>query len=148
MPESRPTLSADTVSDVHRDKTGFPIHFRVLWHSLRAVLFRIRYHWSGSTFRLVAGEFRRFPLRIAAILSDPLLRLGPAIPDDPRQHGQMSLAEESKYKFACNSDIVRLSRAHKWMGPLDTQIAAKAYQEGFALAFRISDAGSEIRDKA
>jgi len=115
-------------------------------HWLRAGLLEVRRWWLGSRFRLVGDEFRRFPLRIAAMLNDPLLRFGPAIPSDPRRTDQMNLLEQSKLLFACNDDIGALQQAHKWTGPLDAQIAAKAYQAGAALAFRMQDSCSEKPD--
>jgi hypothetical protein len=50
----------------------------------------------------------------------------------------MSLREESTFLFASTDDIKSLSKEHSWMGPLDQQLAGKAYRAGAALAFRIS----------
>lgn len=99
----------------------------------------LRGHWRVSTLRIVVCEVYRFPRRILAILEDSYLRLGPALPSDPRQTGQMSLRQESTFLFGCTDDIKALSMEHPWMGPLDQQLAGKAYRAGAALAFRISD---------
>ena len=98
----------------------------------------LRGHWRVSTLRLVVCEVCRFPRRISAILKDSNLRLGPALPNDPRQTGQMSLRQESTFLFASTDYIKQLSKEYPWMGSLDQQLAGKAYQEGAALAFRIS----------
>lgn len=115
---------------------------------LCVVRFALRRFWHCSMFRLVGGELYRLPLRILAALRDQGLRTGPAIPNDPRQHGQMSLREESVFLFACSNDIKGLSREHPWMGPLDQQLAARAYQLGAIALGGMVDASRQKHDKA
>lgn len=106
----------------------------------------LRYKWEESLFRTVVGEFCKIYLRIAAILGDPMLKYGPAIPDDPRQDGQMPFHKECIYGLSCSEDIKQLSRKHVWIGPLDQQLAAEAHQLGAAWAFRILDSCRENDD--
>lgn len=114
--------------------------------SIRRLYIHLRGHWRRSALRLVVCEMCRFPRRISAILEDSNLRLGPALPNDPRQHGQMSLRQESTFLFASTDDIKALSKEHSWMGPLDQQLAGIAYRAGAALAFRISDSCKQSED--
>src|ERR1035437_9024675 len=74
------------------------------------------------------------PLKPLSEFAEPAL---PALPNDPRQTGQMSLRQESTFLFASTDDIIQLSKEHPWMGPLDQQLAGKAYRAGASLAFRI-----------
>jgi hypothetical protein len=96
----------------------------------------LHYEWGQSKFRTVVGEICNIYPRIAAILGDPFLKYGPAIPTDPRQHGQMNFQQASIYGSSCSEDIILLSRKHRWMGSLDQQLAAEAHQLGAAWAFR------------
>ena len=131
------SVIAERGSDGLSDKTGQSS--RIPSGLLVECYLALRGVWRCSTFRLVVCEIGKLPYRIAAILGDSYLRYGPAVPDDPRQNGQMSLRQESKFLFASTDDIKRLSLKHPWMGPLDQQLAGEAYRAGAALAFGISD---------
>jgi hypothetical protein len=107
----------------------------------------LRYKWGESLLRTVVGELCNICLRIAAILAEPILKYGPAIPDDPRQDGQMPFHQACIYGLSCSEDIRQLSRKHRWMGPLDQQLAAEAHQLGAAWALRTLDSCRESDDK-
>lgn len=139
------TMAADKERGAHSGRLNSPILDFAYW--LRAVHIALRRSWHGSMFRLVAGEIYRFPFRISANLKNQDLRFGPAIPSDPRQHGQMSLREESRYLFACSNDIKELSAKHPWMGPLDQELAAKAHQLGAIALLGILDSCKQSGDK-
>lgn len=95
--------------------------------------------WGDSTHRVVANEICRISHRISAIAKDSRLKCGPLIPDEPRNHGQMGFRNASIFGSSCSDDVVLLSREHPWMGFLDQQLAAEAYQRGAAWAFRTAD---------
>jgi hypothetical protein len=107
----------------------------------------LRHRWGESLSRTVVGELCKIYLRIAAILAEPDLKYGPAVPDDPRQSGQMPFHQACIYGLSCSEDIIRLSREHRWMGPLDQQLAAEAHQLGAAWAFRTLDSCRKNDDK-
>ena len=126
-------IAEGTGSYAHPDRSSSPTG----WLFVRRILGVVREWWAFSTHRVVVNELCKNPLRISAILRDSLLRYGPAIPTDPRQHGQMSFHEECIYELSCSDDVGRLFQKHPWMGYLDQQLAAEAHQLGAAWAFRI-----------
>lgn len=133
-------ISEDTEPDAGSDRSSPP----TVWNFAHRMLGEAREWWAFSTHRVVADEVRKSPLRISAILKDSLLKYGPAVPTDPRQHGQMSFREECVYGLSCTRDVEQLLQKHPWMGALDQQLAAEAYQLGAAWAFRICKEKDDI----
>jgi hypothetical protein len=137
------SVAVDAESDALSGKLSYPTE----WHLARRILGAVREWWVFSRHRVVVNEIRKILLRISAILKDSLLKYGPAVPSDPRQHGQMSFRQASIFGLSCSHDVGQLSRKYPWMGDLDQQLAAEAYQLGAAWAFRILDSCNKTDGK-
>jgi hypothetical protein len=86
----------------------------------------------------LAEEICKSALRIVLLIrkQSPYSRRALVVPPYPDELARLSLPQESEYLFACNEDIQRLSRAHRWVGILDQQMALEAHLMGAAWAIR------------
>jgi hypothetical protein len=98
--------------------------------TLRLFLSSLLRRYRVSTIRLVVNEIRCFPLRISAILDDPLLRYGYTFHVHQWDDGIGSLDEESKYSRVCISRIQELQASHRWAGPIDLNLALYMHRKG------------------
>ena len=83
-----------------------------------------------STLRIVALEICSFPLRIVAAIRTPYLRLGSTLFSANRDRSMGNFVEERKYQHACSASIRELQDNHRWVGPLDLEIAAQMHRQG------------------
>jgi hypothetical protein len=88
-----------------------------------------------STLRIVALEIRNFPLRIAAVINTPYLRMGNTLFSASRDRSMGNFVQESKYQRVCSASIQALRDNHPWAGPLDLEIAAQMHRQGALWAF-------------
>ena len=97
-----------------------------------------RHHLERSLVRIVVGEFRSFLRRMATILRTPDTQLGPKLPMTLWNHNPATLYPLSKFALGCSDYIRELRRELGWMGHLETQMAARAFQSGAQWAVRNS----------
>lgn len=83
-----------------------------------------------STLRLLVLEIRSFPLRILAIVRSSSLRYGSMILAANWDHGIGNIYLENRYSRSCIHHIRELQKDHRWLGPLDEEIAARMYRWG------------------
>jgi hypothetical protein len=83
-----------------------------------------------STLRIVALEIRAFPLRIAAALRTPSLRLGNTVFSPLWGRSMATQVEENKLLQSCIVDIQELQSRQRWIGPLDLEICAEMHRRG------------------
>jgi hypothetical protein len=104
---------------------------RAIWNNLRRLC-------RDSLVALLADEIYRSALRIVLLIrkQSPYSRRALVIPPYPDELVHLSLPQESEYLFACNKDISRLSREHRWAGHLDQQMALEAHLMGTAWGIR------------
>jgi hypothetical protein len=93
-------------------------------------LFSLLQRFRQSTLRLVVLEILYFPRRIAAVITDPWLRYGNTLYVPSRDRSIGNLAEENTHSRACIYRIQELERTHRWVGPLDLEIAAQMHRQG------------------
>ena len=84
----------------------------------------------STLIKLVVNEIRCFPLRIAAVLDDPLLRYGYTTHSYQWDDGIGNLDDESKYRHVCKSRIQELQASHPWAGPIDLNLALYMHRRG------------------
>lgn len=104
---------------------------RAIWNNLRRSC-------GDSLASLLAEEVCKLALRIALLMRKRSLHFRRAlvVPPYPDELVHLSLLQESEYLSACNEDIQRLSRAHRWAGHLGRQMALEAHSMGAAWAIR------------
>lgn len=95
-----------------------------------------------SLLRILVEETCKFPLRIAAAIRSASLRWGYSIPLYPADQCKGNAALSHSFVSACSANIRQLREgSHRWMGALDSEVAAEAFQAGAAWA--IDNIGSE-----
>jgi hypothetical protein len=127
------------VEAIHRS-IRMPKVERSKFPSLSAYLQAI---WLASSLRTVGREFCMFPLRIAALLSNPMLRQGSFPIDRPLDFGSSRTAflAECECQQHCMRHIQQLQAKYRWMGPLEMRMAYEAEFVGAMLGYR--SVGSE-----
>jgi hypothetical protein len=96
-------------------------------------LFRLAFPlrwWFGSTARLVADEFYRFPLRIAAVLLKQHLPRRVCTLPDFEDCTPPTFYEECTYLVESNVRTLKLLREYRWAGSLDQRIAIESFRLG------------------
>jgi hypothetical protein len=83
----------------------------------------------------VALETRSFPLRIAAAISIPYLHLENTLVSASLDRSMGNFAEKRKYQRVCSASIKELQGDHRWIGPLDLEIAAQMHRPVALWAF-------------
>jgi hypothetical protein len=111
----------------------------------RVRFFSVRHQWVYSSVRQVAIELCKCPLRIFAILRTPEMGFGPTIPPSQSGQRQPNLYPPSKFALACIEGIQELRHANPWMGNLELQMAAQAFQLGARWAQSTEGPDSEKR---
>ena len=106
----------------------------------QALFFFLRRWWGCSLLRIMLSECYRFPLRIAAILRTSELAYGPVIPLTLCDHSPARLYPPSSFLLACTSHIQQLQSEVRWVGYLEAQLLAQAFQQGARWA---ENSGSE-----
>ena len=90
----------------------------------------LRRSYLQSTLRLVGLEIRAFPLRILAIIRSSSLRYGATILAASWDRGIGNVYLENRYARSCMGRIQELQKDHRWLEPLDQEIAARMYRWG------------------
>jgi hypothetical protein len=92
---------------------------------------------------LVVLEIRSFPLRIVACIRDPWLRYGSTLYAPCEATSTWSFETENKYSRACMAHIQELQRDHRWLTPLDEELAAQSHLAGAIWVLRSFDRGTQ-----
>lgn len=97
--------------------------------------------WGYSRMRLVVWQLRQLPSRIQSILKSPDLRFGWTLPTCSSDRNLVRLGVPSSYQQNCMTGIQRLMTEHSWIGELEAQMAAQAFQYGAEWALSNSGNG-------
>jgi hypothetical protein len=130
-----------SLSGVRLGRRGPRISKRcAIWNNLRRSC-------RDSLAALLAEEICKLALRIVLLIRKrpPYSRRALVVPPYPDELVHLSLLQESEYLFACNKDIQRLSREHRWAGHLDQQTALEAHLMGAAWGIRNDISESDER---
>jgi hypothetical protein len=89
--------------------------------TLQALYDALLGRWRCSLAKIVVGEYRRFPLRMLAILRTSELVLGPVVPLTLWDRSPVRLYPPSNFALACIDHIQRLRSEDSWAGYLEAQ---------------------------
>jgi hypothetical protein len=125
--QTKRAVTGQFIASGQDDRLRSEPHPKSKW---RVLLASLRRGWGYSSARQAAIELRNFPLRISAILRISEMGFGPTIPPSPSGQRQTNLYPPSTFVLACIAGIEELQRANPWMGHLELQTAAQAFQLG------------------
>jgi hypothetical protein len=119
-----PTDATATGFDVDRGTSSAPqSKFRLFLSSLLRLC-------RQSTLRLLALEIRYFPLHIQAIVDDSFVRFGNTFQCGQWDNCTGSCDEEHKYSRVCRYRTQELQASHRWVGPIDLDLALYMHRKG------------------
>jgi hypothetical protein len=104
------------------------------------------YSWQYSILRISVVEVGRMFLRIREYVREPSLCRGYRIPLPKREGCGPVFGGRNSYVDFCNEDMQQLLQKYRWVGYLDRQIVAQAYQRGAEWGADNLRNGSEHRE--